>query len=350
MQRFDFNDLVAGSERRGAACVRAREARTTKDDKPYLVLELGNASGAASARVWSEELAAWEGIDAGSAVALRARVQTGYRGGAPELSIVEVERLGDDHPVRLELNPWCPVPRERLEERFDSLIASITRPEVRRLVEVVLDHVGRESYFTAPAAVKHHHSYCGGLAEHSIETAEIAAAIAGTERYADLVDRDATIASAIVHDVGKTESYAWQGVPIRISSRGRLRSHVTRGAAIVETAVYNRWEIEAGTVSERDLLLVTHVIESHHGTAEWGSPTPPRSLEATIVHHADLVSARLRAAADDLASAPADEEGWIVPTGWKRSPLWAFRQDPERAPDDGETAAIFFPIRGGTHE
>lgn len=371
MQRFDLSTLVPGAEVRGTVCVRSREAKQTREGKPYLVIELGNATGRSTARIWSERLPDWEEVRAGDAVELHARVQAGWRGGAPELDILSVARLPENHPIRLELNPHSPISREVLEERFDGLVRSIRRPDARHLLEVVLDRVGRERFMTAPAAVMNHHAYLGGLAEHSIEVAEMALSLGASDRYAGLLDRDAIVIGALLHDIGKTEEYEWEGVPIRISRAGRLRSHTSRGAEIVALAVSNAWSLEAGTVSELDVRHVQHVIESHHGQADWGSPTPPRTLEATLIHHADLVSARLRALADDLETGSPDEERWIDPTTWKRAPVWAFSEavaaeEERRAAEpsawrtrwrplpwemgeseDGETAAYVLPLRGG---
>lgn len=372
MKRFDFAHLVPGSESAGAACVRAREPRQTKVGKPYLVVELGNGSGQASARVWSEGLDAWEHIRAGDAVDLRARVQAGWRGGAPELVILSVSKLPEDHPVRLELNPRSPVAFERLEERFEGLTATINRPEALHLLELVLEYVGREKFMTAPAAVSNHHNYIHGLLEHSVEVAEMAVALASTERYADRIDRDMLIAAALAHDIGKVEAYDWEGVPIRISRSGRLRSHVCRGAEMVGTAVSVTWAIEGNRVAPRDVDLLKHIIESHHGTLEWGSPTPPRTLEAVLVHHADVASARLAEMSDDLGSAPAHSDHWVDPIGWRRGPVWDFacaysfqaapnskqeenavHEFPARDaanPLDGETRAYMLTKGGGDHD
>lgn len=372
MQRFDFCSLTPGADARGAVCVRSREEKRTRDGKPYLVVELGNGTGRATARIWSEGLPAWERIGVGAAVAIHARGQAGWRGGAPELAVLSVERLPDDHPVRLEINPQSPVPRATLEERFDGLVASIRRPEARHLLRIVIERVGRERYFTAPAAVSHHHAYIGGLAEHSIEVTEMALALATAERYAAMIDRDLVVIGGLLHDIGKVEAYEWEGVPMRISRAGRLRSHVCRGAEMVRLAASDAWALVAGTVSELDLTHLQHVIESHHGQAEWGSPSPPRTLEATLIHHADLASARLRALADDVASAAPDEEHWVDPPAWGRGPVWAFARaihaeeerggavergaiQPQPLPwevdeqDEGETAAYVLPARGGDH-
>jgi 3'-5' exoribonuclease len=373
-QRFDFSNPSLGAERRGAVCLRSREERQTRGSKPYLVITVANSSGNSTAHVWSEALVDWSDIKVGDALDLHARTKPGYRGGAPELEILTFTRLAEDHPVRLELNAQCPVPREKLEMRLDHLIQSIRRPEARRLLTLLLDeHIGRDRFFAAPAAVMHHHGYIGGLAEHSIEVAEMALALADTKPYASHVDRDAVLVGALLHDIGKVDEYEWEGVPIRISRLGRLRSHVSRGPELVSRAVAGSMVISDSTLSEMDIRHLQHVMEAHHGLKEWGSPVPPRTLEATIIHHADCASARLRAMADDLSSAEADEEHWVDPSGWKRDPVWNFAASlaEETAPvaeteigggcdlpaldglhfpvpeDEGETAAYILPPTAG---
>lgn len=367
MERYDLSHLEPGREGRGAVCLRERQERQTRDGKSYLVLTLGNATGQCGARIWSEHLPEWEGVRAGDALEINARIRAGYRGGDPELEILSVTPLPDDHPVRLELNPVCPVPRGELRSRLDDLIHSIRRTEARRLIEVVLESewVGYERFLTAPAAKHNHHAYLHGLGEHSIEVAEMALGLAGTRAYSELIDRDAIVAGSLLHDVGKVEEYEWEGTPIGISRRGRLRSHVSRGAEIVACAVQDTYSLRAGTVSAADVLHVQHVIESHHGQREWGAPTPPRTLEAMLIHIADLASSRLRAMADDLASADADEQHWVDPTGWKREPIWHLsaalraealqrrsvaKADPDPLPWDEETRALWFPLPGGDDE
>jgi 3'-5' exoribonuclease len=324
MERFDFGDLQPGRESRGAVCLRERQERQTRDGKPYLVLTVGNATGQCSARVWSEHLPAWDGIGAGDAADIHARIKPGYRGGEPELEILSVAPLAPDHPVRLELNPLCPIPQEELRDRLKALLDRIERWDARYLAEIILESedVGYDRFLSAPAAKSHHHAYVGGLAEHSIEVAEIALALADSKAYAQQIDRDAVIVGALFHDIGKLAEYEWEGRPIGISRAGRLRCHITRGAEIITRAVSDRGSLRSGTVLRTDYEHLLHIVASHHGRPEWGAQVPPRTLEAMLIHLADLASSRLRATADDLVSAEADAEHWVDPVGWKREPVW----------------------------
>lgn len=366
MERFDFSGMSPGEELAGAACLRTREERLTRGGKPYLVLTLANETGTGTARVWSEGIGAWDALAEGAALHVSARVKAGWRGGPPELEVHEVRALPESHPIRLELNPTSDVPLEILRERFMALGSSVSRATSYQLFEIMRESVG-ERFFTAPAATHHHHNTIGGLAEHSIEVAEIALSMVDRDPYRDLVDRDAIIVGACFHDSGKLFEYEWEGVPIRRGRYGHLRSHLSAGAELVRLTVGPSY-LASGLVLESDVEHLCHVIESHHG--EYGSMVQPATLEALVIHLADLASARLRSRSDDLLSAPAGDDHWVDPAGWKRKPIWhlasATAADLERVrssaaarpwPDTDErptggtqSAAYFFPISGGGND
>lgn len=371
MNRFDFGNMSVGETRSGPACLLSREERKTKTGAPYLVLELGNASGRAGSRVWSERVPDWHDIGAGAPVLIEGEVIEGWQGRPPELSIQSVSPLPGDHPISLEINPLSPVPREQLEAEYDELVQSIARVDTYVLIDVVMRYklngvTVRDLYFQAPAAAKIHHAVVHGLAWHSLEVARMALQLAAVEPYASYVNRDLLIVGSLLHDLGKIEEYAFMGEPIGVSSYGRLRSHLSRGAEIVGLAVANSYALEAGVTSQEDLLAVQHIIESHH-TTDYGSPVQPRCMEAMLVHIADLCSARLRVMLDGIQSSPMDAEAWVQPPGYKREPVWHFAsalqigipkvadeatalvQQSTSPTDDGETSALVLTAAGGAH-
>jgi 3'-5' exoribonuclease len=208
-----------------------------------------------------------------------------------------------------------------LTARFEALCAKLS-PPARDLLDAVIDKVGQDDYSTAPAAQGHHHAYLRGLVEHSIEVGEIACRIAETEPYGSHIDRNALIVGALLHDVGKVHEYCWQGEPIRFSPEGRLRSHISRGPEIVALATAtNRNDLVDAGLNPRVIEVVQHIQESHHGLREWGSPVEPCTLEAVIVHIADLASARLRSMLDDLQSGMPNDAGWVMPPGFRKRPV-----------------------------
>jgi 3'-5' exoribonuclease len=319
MDRIDLQGLEIGAQRQGAACVRALEERRTRAGQPYLAVTLGNASGEARVMVWSDAMGAWEGVTAGSAVAVELTMQPGRNGRGPEPRCERVRLLGADHPVRAELNPVCPEPRSSVEHRIRVLVDSLERPESHLLATTLL-HAAGDAYFEAPAAVGNHHSYLLGHAQHAAETGEAARALAGLPFLAGRVDRDSVVIGALFHDLGKLQEYAWVGEPITMSRAGLMRSHLTLGQEMVREAT--RELVAEGRISALAVAHVCMVQETHHRELSWGSPTPPRTLEAWLVHLADGTSAWLRPLLDRLESDARSPGFWVPETGWKDAPLF----------------------------
>jgi 3'-5' exoribonuclease len=320
MTRLQLTHPAVGETLAGVACVRERHDGTTRAGTPCLDVTLGNATGAIrSAKIWAEALPAWEGIQPGAGVHVTGSVQAGWNGRPPELAITAVRILAEDHPIRLELNPHCPTALEEREARTEALIDTIERPEAHALVRAVLD-LNRTDWYTAPAAIGHHHAYIGGLSEHSLEVAEAAVALARLPLLRRHVDRDAVIIGALLHDAGKLREYRWRGTALSMSRDGLLAPHLTLGGEVVDEAVSGL--LEAGSISRIDYDHVRHVQLSHHLTREWGSPVPPRTLEAYLIHLCDLVSARLNPLVQQLGDGQPTRDGWVESTGWRGEPLF----------------------------
>jgi 23S rRNA maturation-related 3'-5' exoribonuclease YhaM len=274
--------------------------------------------------VWKERLPQWDGLMVGTPIEITAEVIPGWQGRAPELEVRTVTRL--EAPV-IEINPTSPIPLDELVRQFDRVVTSIERPEAAVLLDVVLRHerdgVSLWSLYTqAPAAARIHHSYTHGLLQHSLEVAEMCDRLALVEPYAQQIDRSSMLVAALVHDLGKIDEYTYgAATPIAVAPHGRLRSHISRGAELVGAAVSKACALEAGVVDPVDVDLVQHVIETHHGDYP-GSTTKPRCPEATIVHAADLCSARLAVMMRTIETVPLDADHWALPADWPRDPVW----------------------------
>jgi 3'-5' exoribonuclease len=301
---MELQVLEPGRTVAGAVCLRRKTAGTTKDGKAYLSIEVGNRTGSVSARIWSESVGAWDNIDVGAPVHVSGSLKAGWKGGPPELVVGRVEPLPRPHEIELEMNPICPVPLPDLRERFAHLLAHMS-PAGEAFVRVVLEDVGEDDWWTAPAARVMHHACVHGLAWHSIEVAEIALALARSTPAAIHVRWDALLVGALLHDVAKVREYRWRGVPIDLSLEARLTYHTANGAALTTLAVErSRERLAAVGVTQVDVAHLCHVQLSHHGVPEYGSPVEPRTLEAMLIHQADNASAKLRGMLDDLAASP----------------------------------------------
>ncbi len=176
---------------------------------------------------------------------------------------------------------------------MDSWRKEISKPRLAAVVNLFYqDEDFRRRYEECPASVRGHHAAIGGLLKHTVEVAAIARTLARTSG----ADLELVVAGALLHDIGKLESYTWDGI-FDHTEAGILIGHVVLGAMMLDRRLAQERNAPC-TERERDLLL--HFILSHHGKLEFGSPVPPRTLEAEVLHWADNASATTADLAETL--------------------------------------------------
>lgn len=176
--------------------------------------------------------------------------------------------------------PVSPLSRESAEFQIKNYVNMINHPGIKQMVNACLQGYW-DDFFTAPGAVNHHHNYLGGLAEHTIGVVEQALKIAPEDANKDLL-----IAGALLHDLGKIWEYDWKsGCTIAMTSKGRLIGHIG-----LELMMLAELILELDNETANQLL---HLIASHHGKLEWGSPVEPKTKEAVILHNADILDVQL---------------------------------------------------------
>jgi len=169
---------------------------------------------------------------------------------------------------------------------FNRLVNGIKRQPLKDLLKLPLnDEDFVQEFIKAPAAIIVHHAYRGGLLEHTLGVMKLSKSIA--ELYPS-ADEDLLIAGAAIHDVGKIYEYKIEPYGIERTTEGELIGHIVLGAKML-----NDWALKVPTLSKKDLYQLTHMILSHHGELEWGSPTLPKTLEAMILHNADDLDSKI---------------------------------------------------------
>ena len=318
-ERLIINHGVAvGAPLEGVACVTRLVEKVTRRGDPMLDIEIGNRTGRIRNVAWKEQMDLWNGIAPGDAVYVSGTADEAYRNeGRRELKVDRVSKLAEDHPIRLEINPESPVPEAELRRRYDEMRSSLRYSSIE-ILDAILHGDTERAYWEAPAAATFHHAYIGGLAEHSIEVAELALRMGAQDQWREWLDPDLLCLAGLLHDVGKVKEYRWKGEPIRYVEG--LTSHTCSGQQMISQAVHERVPELAGA-DKRLLKLLLHIVESHHATAEHGSPTPPRCPEAWLIHTADLTSARVNPMVQTLAEVPTDGSGWRRPDEWGRDPV-----------------------------
>jgi len=192
---------------------------------------------------------------------------------------------GDYDPANLlEVSPE---PVERMEADLADLLETIQEPDLRELLDRLIAPGGElwERFRDAPAAKHYHQAYRHGLLEHTLSVAQGVSAAAS---FFSGIDRDVAIAGALLHDIGKLDAYNDNPLAIDMTDLGRLIGEIPLGYYRV------RREIESIEGFDPDLgWAVLHIILSHHGTLEHGSPVTPATREATLVHMMDNLGGKL---------------------------------------------------------
>ena len=283
-----------------ALCIESDTA-TDRNGKAYLRLKFRDASGEVKAIHFdpSDDALA---VSAGDVVKIRGTYSVHAQYG-PQFQVRRMRVMSPDEYDPAELIPVSPIGASELQARLATLVDAVADPSLRGLLQRAFD-TSREpgaSFAIAPAAVKNHHAYRHGLLEHSLIVAEVAAGVA--LNFAN-VNRDLVIAGALLHDIGKTQTYSTDFMAPGFTDAGRLHGEIVIGHDLVRGLVAQM----PGFPAELDSQL-RHIIVSHHGEREKGSPVVPMTREAVLVHYCDDMTARV-AACDDAERATAQGERW----------------------------------------
>ncbi|MFH1530974.1 MAG: HD domain-containing protein [Pseudomonadota bacterium] len=277
--------------------------RTTKAGKPYLVLTLGDRTGEIQGRAWDEAAQLHALVSAGDAVVVRGLVET-----FGEHLQIKVRRL-DPHPWDEETRRrLLSVSKRDIDEMWGELcagIAGITDPELRTFLETFIESDAIHAGFrTAPAAKVVHHAWIGGLLEHTVSMLAVAVCLA--DHYSSQVpclDRNLLVAGVVLHDVGKLVELSGDGGGMGYTTRGRFIGHMGLAVQLLE-----RHRAAGHPLAEDTLDRLIHLVLSHHGDKEKGSPVNPVTAEAHLLHQIDMVDSRMA-----MTARLAKEAG---PDGW----------------------------------
>jgi 3'-5' exoribonuclease len=281
-----LKEFTDGEEIDQALLVKEAQRRPRRDGGDYLRLLLGDRSGAVACMVW-EELGEVEQLARpGAIVRVRGRYSVHPRFG-PQINL---RGLAEADPASFSEADLIEGPVrtvEQMEAELRELVATVREPHLHALLESVLGSGSAlwARYREAPAAKHYHQAYRHGLLEHSLGVAQAVSAISATFGG---VDRDVAVTGALLHDIGKLAAYTEQTRSIDLSDEGRLHGEIALGYYTVRRIVE---DIEG--FPEELARALGHIILSHHGSLEHGSPVVPCTREATLVHMVDNLGGRL---------------------------------------------------------
>jgi 3'-5' exoribonuclease len=280
--------------------VLAQARQAASRNGPYWDLRLQDATGQIEAKIWSPLSSEYTDLRAEQVVRVRGQVRTFREQQQLVLSELSHVREGDFDWSEL-LPSSDPPPKELLQELQRLCRAELAHPGWKKLCREVLGNRDlRDRLLAAPAAKAIHHAYRGGLLEHTLNVARTCLAVC--DLRPDL-DREILLVGAVVHDLGK----AWEldyGVAPEYTDSGRLLGHIFLGVQVLDPILEGVEELP------HDLLLhLRHLILSHHGEFEYGSPKRPKTKEAFVLHFADNLDAKLNTV-DAALDGREEDEPW----------------------------------------
>ena len=300
MQSTAVNELKPAQEVDQVFLIRRKQLRQARNGSLYFQAELCDSTGSVPARMWDASEVLLEALGNTNFVRVRGRVEV-YR---EQLQLILASiRPAPQEEVDLErFLPHSPYdPDERLARLLD-ITESVGNPHLRSLLQAFFDdEVFIEQFKRCPAAVSYHHPTIGGLVEHTASVTEMAELVC---QHYPHIDRDMLLTGCVLHDIGKTRELAYQEA-FTYTVHGELVGHVTSGVLMVEEKVRGLADFPPELLDE-----LRHVILSHHGEYEFGSPKLPMTREALALHYLDNLDAKMEAITRAMEDKAAGDETW----------------------------------------
>jgi 3'-5' exoribonuclease len=271
--------------------VLAKQQRTTKSNKPYLNLILGDKTGQIEGRVWDPgDPRIAKDFARGDIVKVRGSFSR-YEDRA-QVKVDQLRKALGGEADKMDMLPATTCDVTALWAQLEASVESLANPDLKRLLNALLDDTAlAQAYREAPAARQLHHAWLGGLLEHVVSLLGLADRVAA---HYPLLDRDLLVTGVILHDIGKIRELEWE-TGFDYTVEGVLLGHIQMGVDLVEKTI-------AGLPGFPDRLrtLVLHMVLSHHGRLEFGSPKLPMIPEALVLNFLDDLDAKMQAMASEF--------------------------------------------------
>jgi 3'-5' exoribonuclease len=266
-----------------------RQLRANRQGNLYLLMQLQDRTGVISGMRWNADEKIAERFQKGTYVRVQGASQ--LHNGVLQLILNQVHTVDESSISEEDFEAANRVASEELWAQLGEMLETIKNSTLRSIAfRFYKDETVQRLMQIAPAGVKTHHAYPGGLLEHVVSLMRLADLVA---THYETLDRDMLMVGAMLHDIGKIEELQFEG-ELTYSDSGQLLGHLVQGIEMV-----NRYEAQLRSeeipLDQKDLLRLKHIIVSHHGYLEHGSPKVPMTLEALAFHYLDELDAKLNA-------------------------------------------------------
>jgi 3'-5' exoribonuclease len=305
MQKRLVKDLGPNEEVSQIFLVKFKQLRTARSGSLFIHCELADKTGAITARMWNASRAIYDTFEENALALVRGTTEL-YQS---NLQLI-IESIRPVRPEEADISDFLPVTTKNVDElleRIKGIVQTMENVHLKALLEAFLaDETFVEKLKKAPAAVEYHHAFIGGLIEHTTSILEMGTLAA--EHYPEL-NRDVLLTGIFLHDIGKVDELAYD-TGFSYTNQGGLIGHLVGGVLMLEEKAR-----VVPDFPEELLNILRHIILSHHGVYEYGSPKLPMTTEAMAVHHLDNLDAKINAFNRIITSHPHEKEKW---TEWSK--------------------------------
>lgn len=299
MKRQFIKDIKEKGRVEDAFLVTKKETGVSKAGKPYLSLKIADRTGELDARVWDDAENISKKFQKDDVVNIKGYA-VAYLGGL-QVNVSDAVKAGLSGGDIADFLPASKRDRKEMMAELKGIISSMADAHLKGLLNSIFaDPDVHDRFMTAPAAKAMHHPYIGGLLEHVLSICGLASCVC--EHYRGRMDRDLVIAGAILHDVGKIYELSYAR-SFDYTDEGRLLGHITLGVEMITSKM-------APDFPRDKAMLLKHMMLSHHGRFEYGSPKRPKTLEAHVLYYLDDLDAKVAAINSLVDSSGMDGPVW----------------------------------------
>lgn len=282
-----------------------KQLRPNRNGNLYLQLQLSDRSGAIAARLWNASENDYRAFENGDYVKVDGNTQLFQ--GSMQLIANTIRRARPDEIDEADFRVLRTDEIDHMASRLTEILRGIKTPELRTLAECFLMDTNFIAKFTtAPAGMKNHHAYKGGLLEHVVGLMELVLAIA--PRY-PRINQDKLLVGAFLHDAAKVDELSYDR-EIAYTDEGQLLGHMVMAMTMIDDKVREAERLSGEPFPKQLATEIKHMVISHHGEYEYGSPKLPMTLEAVALHHLDNLDAKLASFTQLMIDCPNVESNW----------------------------------------
>jgi 3'-5' exoribonuclease len=284
-----------------------KQLRPNRNGNLYLQVELSDSTGAIGARMWNANEVLYKSFDNGDYVRVEGTTQVFQ--GAVQMIITRLRKVDPSEVNPDDFTPQPAVDVDKLFARLSEMLRTMSDPSLLNLAEsFLLDEAFTAKLMMAPAGTKNHHAFHGGLLDHIVGLMEVVLKVAPCYPQ---VDRDLLLMGAFLHDLGKIDELTYQR-GLAYSDEGQLLGHLVMAVGMLEAKVAEAEKLSGEPIPGETVLRLKHMIISHHGEYEFGSPKLPMTLEAITLYCLDNLDAKINSFHQLITEDPNVDSNWTV--------------------------------------